>query len=246
MKILSWNIYKHNKSVEKALSFLGESKADIICLQEFPPEELEKLEALGFHLTLGEEVIVYSNGSKKTDRLHMVIASRLPVEGNGIIKHHEAYVDKKTKRYESFSVDTLYVDVEMENRKVRIFNVHLKCVAGPYYRLNQFQHITDHIAPDRENIICGDFNTFGYPVLNLFLWRYFGYQRGEVLTTEKKVFAAFFDVHNLQNPFKGYMTFLKFPVQLDYILLPRSTKILEKERYRSAYGSDHLPISIKI
>jgi endonuclease/exonuclease/phosphatase family metal-dependent hydrolase len=60
------------------------------------------------------------------------------------------------------------------------------------------------------------------------------------------LFAAFFDVHNLQNPFKGYMTFLKFPVQLDYILLPRSTKILEKERYRSAYGSDHLPISIKI
>lgn len=47
MKILTWNIYKNNKKIDDAVNFLKKQNVDIICLQEYPADQLKLLDALG-------------------------------------------------------------------------------------------------------------------------------------------------------------------------------------------------------
>ncbi|MGD0576912.1 MAG: hypothetical protein ABSA74_02460, partial [Candidatus Staskawiczbacteria bacterium] len=142
--------------------------------------------------------------------------------------------------------DSIYVDIDAPGHKLRIFNVHFKCVAGPYHRLSQFREVLENFDPKRENIICGDLNTFGHPIVNIFLWKYFGYRIQELFINEKKILRTHFDLNKLKNPFRGMITFIKFPMQLDYILLPKKTKISAKQRFLRPYGSDHLALSVEI
>ncbi|MBI2122368.1 MAG: hypothetical protein HYT98_04590 [Candidatus Sungbacteria bacterium] len=231
-----------------AVEFLKNGKFDVICLQEFPIQDLKKLNLLTAHLYFEEEFLVYNNSRKKPDRMYTVIISNTPIQNKGVIKHKNYYEDitKQDDRYQDFRADSMYADIDIGERKLRIFNVHFRCVAGPYHRLSQFREVLENFNPQRENIVCGDLNTFGHPVINIFVWKYFGFKIREFFINEKTILRATFDLNKLQNPFRGLLTFLKFPMQLDYILLPNITKIISKRRFLNSYGSDHLPISVEI
>jgi len=248
MKILSWNIYKDNKKIPDAIEFLKNKKFDIICIQEFPKQDLDKLNSLAAQYIFADEYVAYNNLRKKPDRMYTVIISNVPIKNHATIKHKEYYEDVslRDKRYQDFRADSIYADIDVGERKLRVFNVHFKCVAGPYHRLSQLREVLENFNYERENIICGDLNTFGHPMINIFVWKYFGFKIRELFVNEKTILKVTFDLNKLQNPFRRSLTFLKFPTQLDYILLPNTTKIISKQKFLQSYGSDHLPICVEI
>lgn len=232
----------------EVIEFLKNEKFDVICLQEFPIEYLEKLSSLFSHYIFEKELLVYKNGRKKTTRVYTVTISRIPIKNTDVIQHKEFYEEgaKRERRYRNFRAHSIYADIDVGKRKMRIFNVHFKCVAGSHHRFSQFREILHHFDPERENIICGDLNTFSRPIINIFIWKYFGLKVKELFIHEKKSLKRIFDLHKLKNPFENFVTFLKFPVQLDYILLPTLTKMISKRRFLRRRGSDHFPISVEI
>ena len=248
MRIISWNIYKDNRDIHKAIAFLKGQKADIICLQEFPVEHVNLLDGLGLNIALCDEVLIYKDHKKPDVKLYSVIASRFHIEKHAIVEHKNQYelVSGINKQYHHFRADSCYVDVASDGELFRIFNVHFKSVAGPYHRLSQFKEVIEHLARDRQNIICGDLNTFGKPLLNLFVWKYFGYKIHEIKMHEGKILRVLLNLYGFKNPFHGYFTFLKFPAQLDYILVPAHFDIKLKRRFLHFHGSDHFPLLLEI
>lgn len=248
MKIISWNIYKENKDFAKAIAFLKKQQADIICLQEFPAEHIDLLNDLGGHIAACDEVLIYKNKKKADASLYSVIVSKFPIKEQTIIPHKSRYGHAATTkdRYQYFEADSFYVDIDTGEGLFRIFNTHFKCIAGPSHRLSQFKEVVTHLSPDRHNIICGDFNTFGKPLVNVLLWKYFGYKIHELKINESKHFSALAKEHGLKNPLHRQVTFLKFPVQLDYILIPAHVKVKSKRAFLRPHGSDHFPLLLEI
>lgn len=248
MKIITWNIYKDNRKIHKAIAFLRNQQADIICLQEFPTQHLNLLSGLGLHMVTCQEVHLYHEKDKPTTRAYSVILSRFPIGQSFTISHKKRYVASNGKRekYAYFQADTLYADIETPGEPYRVFNIHFKCFAGPNHRLSQFSEMVKHLSPDRRNIICGDFNTFGRPWVNILLWRMFYFSIQDIPVNESKRLAKLLEANNLQNPLEGQVTFLKFPVQLDYILVPTSMEVKAKQVFWRLHGSDHFPLMLKV
>ncbi len=245
MKILTWNIYKRNKNIQKAIMFLKKQEADIVCLQEFPVQHIELLKSLNPYIAIYEEVLIYKNNRKPDERSYSIIASKFPIQQQTVIAHKSSY--GHINRYKHFQSDSFYVDVDTpEGQFFRIFNTHFKCITGPNHRLAQFKEVVGHLSADRRNIICGDFNTFGKPLLNLVLWKYLGYKAREITVNENKKMARLFDVHSLKNPLKRQVTFWKFPIQLDYILIPSYIEVKNKRVFKHPHGSDHFPLLLEI
>ncbi len=244
MKILTWNIYVKNKNIRKALAFLKRQKADVICLQEFPAAHLNALKSFSPYIAVCDEVWVYKNNKKPDVKLYSIIISRFPIKEQVTIPHKQTY--GHINRYQYFQADSFYVDIDTNEGLFRVFNSHFKCVVGPYHRIEQFKEVVSYLSPDRKNVICGDFNTFAKPFLNLFLGRYFGYNIKEIGINENKSLADLFSSYGLKNPLRRQVTFLKFPVQLDYILIPLDIDIKSKKVFLRSHGSDHFPLLLEI
>lgn len=247
MKIITWNIYHKNKNIRGAVQFLKTQNADIICLQEFPPEKIELLNELNMELANEDELLEFKNPRKEPLRFKTIIASKFPVKSQGVIPHKNVYeyVTRADNRYKNFKISSFYIDITIGIDNFRIFNTHLKYIASPYYRLSQFREILENFSKERHNIVCGDFNTFGRPLINMFVGKYFGYKLREVSINEKNIFNILFDLHQLKNVFKGMITFPKFPAQLDYILIPAYMNVVKRKRLR-LHGSDHFPLLLEI
>ncbi len=249
MKILTWNIYKNNKDINKAIEFLKKQNADVVCLQEFPAVHIDLLRNLGGHIAICDEVHIPKNKKKEATKLYSVIFSRFPIKEQVIIPHKKTYGDTSIKskdRYHHFQADSFYVDIDTFGGLFRIFNTHFRCFTGPNHRLAQLKEVLDHLDPERKNIICGDFNTFGKPLVNIFLWKYFGYKRQEIIINENKNLAKLLSEYSLKNCFYRQVTFWKFPIQLDYILVPLTVKVKSSRVSLRPYGSDHFPLLLEI
>lgn len=244
MRILTWNIYKKNRNIYKAIAFLKKQKVDIICLQEFPGTHFDLLKGLDGYVAMCDEVWIYKNKRKPDVTLYSVIISKFPIKQHAVIAHKNTY--GRINRYQHFQADSFYVDVDTSQGLFRVFNTHFKCVAGPHHRLSQFKEVIDHLSSDRQNIICGDFNTFGKPLLNMIIGKYFGYKIHEIKINENKNLAALFSVYGLKNPLQRQVTFLKFPIQLDYILIPSHIEVKSKRAFSRPHGSDHFPLLLEI
>ncbi len=244
MKIITWNIYKKNKNIPKAVAFLKKQKADIICLQEFPDTHLDLIRNFVGHVAMCEEVWIYKDNRRQATRLYTVIISKFPIKQHVIIPHKNTY--GHISRYKHFQADSSYIDIDAPEGLFRVFNSHFKCVTGPLHRLFQFEEVVGHLSPERHNIICGDFNTFGKPLVNIFLWKLFGYKTHEIAINENKNLAKMLSAYGLQNPLQRQVTFWKFPVQLDYILVPAHVEVKKKRAFSRPHGSDHFPLMLEI
>ena len=250
MKILTWNVHRRNRNTKEILQLITESNADVVCLQEFPADLAEHLQKLsGYHMATEEESFVVKGPRGKSVRMVSVLLSKYPLIQHRKIQHKKQYHDDKKanmRRYSRFQAHSFYADIDAEGKHFRVFNAHFKCVAGPHHRLSQFKDVLKELSHDRENIICGDFNTFGTPLLNIVLWKIFGYQRNELLVSERREFASLFEKHGFQNPLEGHVTFLPLPAQLDYILISKHTKVVDRRFFLNPRGSDHLPVMMEI
>lgn len=248
MKLVTWNVSKDNKQLDTLVNFLKEGYFDVVCLQEFPRGKLSSLSTLNMKQVFGEERYSYSRKEETAD-LSLVILSSAEFKKYEVIEHENPYKNfdrELNHHYQTFKTDFLYVDLDFGGLSYRIFNSHLRCVAGPKYRISQFGEIIKHLHPERQNIICGDFNIFGKPLINAFVGNFCGYTKEELGVDEGKLFNQVFEMYGFKNVFKGSKTFTRLPFQLDYILVPYDSRIIDTRVEKNTFGSDHFPLIVEL
>jgi len=237
LRVVTWNVYKDNKTIDQLIDFLPSLNADVLALQEVPREKIEKLLDAFEHVVFSHEGWTYKKSGEVVEICN-VIASDHP------IKHTESFdISLRTlfqaKRYAAFTSECLVATIEFGGSEYEIMNTHLRCVAPPWVRVQQFEEVLKRADMSKKNIICGDLNTFSWPLLNLLIGKRYGYGFKEMLTNGRKIFEKIFIQHDLVNPHHGVSTFKLFPVQYDYVLVDRDTEVFHTEKVKDLHGSDH-------
>jgi endonuclease/exonuclease/phosphatase family metal-dependent hydrolase len=253
MKVISYNIYRHNKKLKKVFNFLQNSQADIICLQEVPKIFLEKLQSYNptkYYINHSSEYFTKSN--KTHSLLYNVILSKSKPDK---IKEIPQLEDDKfsiyyrwINKYDKLDIKGIYIDITTNNnQKFRIFNSHLECVASPNFRINHFKNLYTHKSGARKNIFVGDYNVFSNPIISLFIGLFSNYNSKDYTITEKNQFKKLFDSLHLRNIFHKKRTFKTFPIQTDFIVVDKDINFKIQIVHKSELnGSDHFPISVEI
>lgn len=256
MKIYSWNMLYRNRELERALDFIAHADFDVFCLQEVPERMLRMLQNLG-------PSIAYRVDAEKqlisgVVTLYNVILSKHPIAAQKEIPFPEYWhlLPLWTRLFVRVMPDQLfsrirnrggiYADITMNDRLVRIFNLHL-ILAQPAWRLREFETAMAERDPSRPTIVCGDFNTLERPHITPLNWVLGGrvtdalFHRRERTRIEKR-----FVEHELLNPLAGRSTHPLSRSQLDHILVSRSFSIKNATVLPDRFGSDHHPIFIEI
>lgn len=253
MHILTWNLAFTNLKVHKSLDFVKQKNPDIICMQEVKVDGLEYLkdwdEYQLFHTLDGRNL-----NPDKRQYLVSLLKKEINVEIVKLIDYsggdHNCFWDKSMRKIFNYEKtdEGMYLDISINGKKVRIFNIHLRWTTGPSYRLRQFEKVIEHMSKERENIIIGDFNIFGKWYYSIFGNLLFNYEKADWLMDEREVFEKIFIKNNLVNIFGGENTWpwigLKF--QLDHILFSPRLKYRDKNVPNNKVGSDHRMIEVKI
>ena len=171
---------------------------------------------------------------------YLVILTRIPV-----CRHFCDYLDSAppksflAKRHQIQSVRQFhYVDLVCQKTKFRIFNIHLEVAVGPKKRLAQFDNLVKNFGVN--NLICGDFNIFPHPIGSFFVGWAASFTLSDYATNERKKFEEKFQKLSLNNIFVKKITYPKYKLQLDHILVPQNFTILEKKLEKKLSNSDHL------
>lgn len=254
MKIVSYNIYRHNKQLKNVFDFIQNSNADIICLQEVPKIFLTKLQNDNpniFRIEFSKEYYIKKN-FKKSVLLYNVILSRFPIDKVKQIPHlqHNKFpiYYRWINKYDTLDIQGLYIDIkDKNNEKFRIFNSHLECVASPNFRINQFKNLYNHKSLKHHNIFVGDYNVFANPFLAVFIGLFSNYRPKDYITIEKNQFKKLFETLHLKNIFHKKRTFKTLPFQTDFIVCDKDLETSKPTVHKKELnGSDHFPISVKI
>ncbi len=249
MKILNWNIWIDNPNQIKNLKQLIEiENPDIVCLQEANEKTLEfcklltnynychcidfarpinqikstlfnKPSSVSYLITLSKYPIIQT----QTDLLHTQKPNTFLAKHKGINNPREFQ----------------YIDILKNNDLYRIFNLHLEMAAGSKRRISEFQRALKYYDETKNNIICGDFNIFARPTLNLLTGWGLGLSIREYFVNERRAFQKIFDQYSFDNIFKRKVTYPKFRLQLDHILIPKEFNILSKKIPKNLLDSDH-------
>ena len=249
LTLSSWNVSRRNKHLIQDLKRVESEGPDIICLQEFPADKLDLLAELKAYTYVQADENFIGKKAQRSTLLKLIILSKLPITGHQAVRHERMpYKPWRYINFRNLDISFLYIDIEHPAiGPIRLFNVHFECVTSPSIRICRFLQVTANFYRSKTNIICGDFNSFGRPWINLFVcWFYRNYALGEIFKDEKKLLQQQFEEHNLCNHFQDTVTFRKFPFQLDYILTPPSITALERKVLNVKHGSDHNPIFLKI
>ena len=171
---------------------------------------------------------------------YLVILTKIPV-----CRHFCDYLDSAppksflAKRHQIQSVRQFhYVDLVCQKTKFRIFNIHLEVAVGPKKRLAQFDNLVKNFGVN--NLICGDFNIFPHPIGSFFVGWAASFTLSDYATNERKKFEEKFQKLSLNNIFVKKITYPKYKLQLDHILVPKNFTILEKKLEKKLSNSDHL------
>lgn len=256
MIIYSWNMLFENRKQDEALSFISKSDFDVFCLQEVPHQFLLSLQSLQCSISYIEESIVISKYRKFP--IYSVILSK-----HKIINQDEIIFDTQERTFKvrltRFFINlfnkekviaiqnhkALFVDVQVNGKALRIFNLHLS-LTYPRRRMEEMKQILQKYKKDN-SVICGDFNileSFHVSVLNWLLggtvseWIFYRMER----ITMESLFKHF----EMINPLRHRSTHPISHSQLDHILLPQGTRIIEVKVIHKRYGSDHCPVVVQV
>jgi len=244
MKVLTWNVYKDNKKMSKLILQLQKEDADIVCLQEVPERFLEKLSGMYEFVVSSNEGWTYRKTGEEILILN-VILSKFEISHvfTQDISLHTLF---EARKYKQFSSEFISATINVKGINYEVSNTHLRCVAPPWVRVKQFEEILKNIDTNKRNIICGDLNTFSWPLLNLLIWKRYSYTFKEIWTNGRKIFDTIFTTHNLVNPHRGVGTFKLFPVQYDYILVDKEIVVNSSQKIKQLSGSDHYGLVIDV
>jgi len=223
-----FNIYNwidDNQIKNKILDFAIKENPDLLCLQEYHPQErLEKAYPYRF-----EDFTDTKNKSG------LVIFSKYRI------------VNKGTLRFNNSSNSSIYIDIIKKRDTLRIYNVHLESLhinpekenlsknnsqklikrIGKAFSKQQEQVLAikaNMMQTTYKKILCGDFNN------TVFSWAYRNL-KSEFNDSFSEAGSGFGTTYN----------FKRLPVRIDFILADKALKVLRFKNYKVKY-SDHYPI----
>ena len=245
LKIGTYNVAMFSRETsgfiaQDVLAEMRRQKVDVLCIQEYHDQSGDKLNSDSY-----KEYFPYM----QVGREDMVIYSRYPIRAS------------KTILFDDTNNSAMWVDVEVNGRQIRIFNVHLQ-TTGINRTLHQAQKISRDFDVDNSRVLRA---IFGNYTLGMML------RGGQAITvanekrqTEKPciVCGDFNDVpysyvyntmlgnmvdgfkecgHGFMNTFRGG----KKPVRIDYIFHDEALKGLTYYKSDLTY-SDHYPVYMKV
>lgn len=245
MKILSWNIYNFNSNPSKALEYILSSDADLICLQEVSNTMYTSLKTK-YIGSIFRSLDFIENGIEH----YLVILTKTKVksfEKKELNKGEKVSLVQKIFNWKE-ALSYQYVDIEEDDKRFRVFNLHLTNGSGMSKRSEELRTICKDLDNYSDNVLCGDFNTFLTPTLSFIIRYFYSLKKQDLNVTELNEFDKNAKLYRLEDAFKGKYTFdlLGIKFKLDHILLP-----MEKYKYtpvveNSRHGSDHYPITVSL
>lgn len=248
MKVLSWNVWSENTSITKVLRFLKKQKADIICLQEVSKKLLQKLKKLSKYELFYAIDFYYVKSPKKKVPYFLVILSKIPVVGHNSFPIPTVQYDSIIAHVFSLEecIEGHYIDIVQKEQKIRIFNVHFQSYARPKIRLTQFESVVQQFSDASYNVICGDFNTFGFWHFNVVVGWVYNYSWEEFFMDEKTLLEQRISKYQLVNIFNWEVTYPWLGAQLDFIVTQKNIKVTRKKVFQDSHGSDHRPLLVSL
>jgi endonuclease/exonuclease/phosphatase family metal-dependent hydrolase len=237
IKVMSYNVRMFNKyrwinqdSIKEQINaFILEKAPDVICFQEFAPNETLKT-----HYPHVYEV--YNSTSKHFGH---AIYSKYPI------------VSKGSLNFEKTANNILYADIKIKQDTIRVYNMHLESlkISKKLERIDseeasflrhristafqkQQKQVEVFLQHQHESqypvILAGDFNN------TAFSWPY-----RQLLKGKKDAFVE------AGKGFDKTYDFKPFPMRIDFILVDESIKINHFKTYRDKF-SDHYPIMTRL
>ncbi len=240
MQIISWNILNRNKDISTLYSFLNETDADVYVFQELAEHHIAAIETLpGYTL---HKALDFIEGEETA---YLGILTRLPSCNPKIIVHNPdlhispSWIGRRNAWREC--IESLSITVRDGDQSVRIINAHLVCAASPSVRIVQLEDISQHFEHNERILLCADFNTFARPWYNFILGWFFGFKVHDLRTNEIASLKTFSDKHAMHRAFVNVVTFPRFRLQLDNMLV-RGLHVTMSRVGTYTYGSDHRPL----
>lgn len=240
--------------IKSLKTLIGKTEPDIICLQEVTPQTVEFIKLLSNYYCSRcvDFARPLNNSSNIKQEIYLVILSKFQIQNsffglnapynpNSLLAKFKGINQPREFQY----VDIIDSNNKYSNNKFRIFNLHLEMATGSKRRLQEFGNILAHKNIDSTNLFCGDFNIFSRPMLNFLIGWGLGLSAKEYFMDERLQFNKLFATHNLDNIFSRKITYPKFRLQLDHILVPKNLQYQDKY-VLSSCGSDHRPIMVEL
>ncbi len=251
MKIYSWNMLFRNPDLDRAFDFIKHAQFDVFCLQEVPPQFLERLRTLPYNLAFALDTKRHERG--KTHENYCVVLTPHPILESKPIPFPVIPTKLRAKIFRrlmwgQLNLDargSLIVDAMLPCGRTRIFDLHLT-LSYPKQILNEFELAVQAYDEGAATIICGDFNILESAHITLLNWL-LGGKLSDIFAwrSTRRKFQETFARLNLQNPLRGTHTQKIALSQLDHILVPHTAKILEARMLRDRVGSDHNPMFVE-
>lgn len=225
MKLVTWNLYRHNKNISKTISLALAQAPDILCFQEVNEKDLEYISSILIDYNLHQSNQVFHHHfANRSVFLRNVTAIRKQyaltkkiVFTSNSVKPKESILNKA--RFSKILIEHLLIEVEIDGIKYAVANLHLECLTTPSHRLRSCDDVHRLLDLSLPNIgiICGDFNSFAKPAIAPFIGPFSGYSRSDYRINERDELEKFFAKNGYVSPrFEGG-TFNRIPFQLDYI-----------------------------
>ena len=244
MKVVSWNVFNLNDDFEAFASFIKNERADVYALQELTDEHIAFFRTLeGYQLFSAEDFV---EGDQIT---YLGILTRLPARDHEVIAHNpdravsDSVQGHRMKWREC--LDSHAVTVRAEGHDVRIANLHLSCGVSPGIRRQQLNEASKHWLHFHRAVVCGDFNSFGRPLLNLAIGWLYGFGLSDVLVNEDRELTRFAQDHGFTRAFQRAITFPRYRLHLDHVLA-RGVSVSWTRVEQDTHGSDHRPLIVEL
>lgn len=244
MKVVSWNVFNLNDDFAAFASFIRNERADVYALQELTEEHLAFFRTLeGYQLFSAEDFV---EGDQVT---YLGILTRLPARDHEVIVHNpdRAVSDSLQGRRMKWRecLDSHAATVTADGHDVRIANLHLSCGVPPRTRREQLNEASKHWLDFPRAVVCGDFNSFGRPLLNLAIGWLYGLGLSDVLVNEDRELTRFAQDHGFKRAFQRAITLPRYRLHLDHVLA-RGMSINSARVEQDVHGSDHRPLVVEL
>lgn len=245
-----------NKELDRAYDFIARSDFDIFCLQEVPPQFLDRLLALPCHhaYTVDVERMV----AHEPIPMYLVILSRFPITREAQVDfpdywpHYpwrtKALIHLARPLHFSKLINRrgFFVDIATPNGSMRVFNLHL-ILAHPELRLKEFEIAMAERNSNRPTIVCGDFNILESRHIAPLNWLLGGRASDALRHKRERTFIEErFVAYELINALRDKITHPLSRSQLDHILVSHSFSITSAAVIPDRHGSDHHPIVVEV
>ena len=253
MKIISWNLWIDNTNqIRSVKNLLQTLEPEIVCLQEVTSITLEYLKLLDNYqlchcLDFTRPLNPQRPGNEHGLASYLVILSKYKIDRCHCEAIHNDNPNTFLAKLKGINKprEFQFVDIVFNERRYRIFNIHLEMATGSKRRLEEFNNVLKHKQLGQFNIFCGDFNIFSRPLLNFVIGWGLNLKGREYFMNERRQFNRIFAYYNLINVFKRRVTYPRFRLQLDHILIPNNLQV-KAYKVLSSSSSDHRAIAVCI